>query len=360
LCDAGAHLNALGSDGASPLAVAEEQQCPGVAALLRAREARLIRGTGDAAGEGGGGGAASPTRVKLTTSTGFPSSLPVGLVAQLQAEEEAASFNKLRDLLCAKAFEADVRACHELLTVGGVDVNVVNGVGSAPLHKAAAVGSLPCIVLLLGHGADANRTDGGGFTPLHYAAFRGNTEAVHALLTAGCHKEAMNKEGFTAEGVARSQGHWAVARLLNGSWTRLPGLDFDYGVAREGPVQLRRSDSSLLVSLFPWKSKYAVLSRSFKALFCWSGGAQGATSAILKIPSSDFQGVEKSITVSAPRLNISTLSSLPLPPPPRNARTCALTPKRFTTALARSPHYPAPAPLPLFCDWCRRTLAWWS
>ena len=356
MCDAGAHLNALGSDGASPLAVAEEQQCPGVAALLQAREARLIRGT--APSGGGGGGAASPTRVKLTTSTGFPSSLPVGLVAQLQAEEEAASFNKLRDLLCAKAFEGDVRACHELLTVGGVDVNVVNGDGSAPLHKAAAVGSLPCIVLLLGHGADANRTDGGGFTPLHYAAFKGNTEVVHALLTAGCRKEAMNKEGFTAEGVAKSQGHWAVARLLNGSWTRLPGMDFDFGVAREGPVQLRRSDSSLLVSLFPWKSKYAVLSRSFKALFCWSGGAQGATSAILKIPSSDFQGVEKSITVSAPSYFSTLLRSLP--PPPRKIQTL----RTYTQTLhpLRLPAHPAPCPCPppLFCAWCRRTLAWWS
>ncbi len=287
LLDAGADVNAAGSDGGSPLAAAEEQEQAGVAALLRARGGVVVAPS--AAGAAAAGSPAS--RARMTASTGFPSALPPGEAARLATD--AAGYVRLRDLLCQSAFAGDLRACHELLTVGGVDVSAPDSAGSTALHKAAAGGSLHALVLLLGHGADANALDGSGHTALHYAAFKGNTDAAHALLASGCRPEARNAEGATAAAVARAQNNWAVVRLLEASWTRLPGMDFSYGVVREGPVQLRRSPESFLSTLFAWKDKYAVLSRSYGALFYWSGGAGGASSAIVRVACEEFEGVAR-------------------------------------------------------------------
>ena len=300
LLDAGADVNALGSDGCSPLAAAEEQEQAGVAALLRARGGSLLRPAADAAAATSSPAPAA-ARARMTVSTGFPSALEPGLAARLATD--AAGYARLRDLLCQSAFLGDLRACHELLTVGGVDASAPDSEGSTALHKAAAGGSLPAILLLLGHGADVHAVDSLGHTPLHYAAYRGNTDAAHALLASGCSTSALNREGRTAEAVARMQGMWAVVRLLTSTWTRLPGLDFSYGVVREGPVQLRRSPDSFLSSVFAWKDKYAVLSRSYNSLFCYSGGVTGGgasgavASAILRVSCDDFEGASRSTKV---------------------------------------------------------------
>ncbi len=302
LLDAGADVNALGSDGCSPLAAAEEQEQAGMAALLRARGGSLLRPAADAAAAAATSSPApAAARARMTVSTGFPSALEPGLAARLATD--AAGYARLRDLLCQSAFLGDLRACHELLTVGGVDASAPDSEGSTALHKAAAGGSLPAILLLLGHGADVHAVDSLGHTPLHYAAYRGNTDAAHALLASGCSTSALNREGRTAEAVARMQGMWAVVRLLTSTWTRLPGLDFSYGVVREGPVQLRRSPDSFLSSVFAWKDKYAVLSRSYNSLFCYSGGVTGGgasgavASAILRVSCDDFEGASRSTKV---------------------------------------------------------------
>ena len=278
-------MNATGSDGGSPLAAAQEQEQAAVAALLRARGGVVV-----AASAAGAAAAASPAaRARMTASSGFPSALPPGEAARLATD--AAGYARLRDLLCQSAAAGDLRACHELLTVGGVEVSAPDSAGSTALHKAAAGGSLHALVLLLGHGADANALDASGRTALHYAAVKGNADAAHALLASGCRPEARDASGSTAEVAARAQGNWAVVRLLSGSWTRVPGMDFSYGVVREGPVQLRRSAESFMSSLFAWKDKYAVLSRSYGALFYWSGGAAGASSAIVRVACDEFEGV---------------------------------------------------------------------
>ena len=303
LLDGGANVNALGSDGGSPLAAAEEQENAAVAELLRARGGTLTRPSAEPGAEGAAAAAAglagSPGKAHITSSTGFPSALEPGLAARLATD--AAGYTRLRDLLCQSALSGDLRACHELLTVGGVDVNAPDSEGNTALHKAAAGGSLHAILLLLGHGADASALNGSGSTPLHYAAHKGNTDVAHALLASGCPAGVVNRQGSTAEGMARAQNKWAVVRLLTSTWTRLPGMDLSYGVVREGPLQLRRSPESFMSSLFAWKDKYAVLSRSYDALFCWSGGATGskASSAILRVACEDIEGVNRAAGVRA-------------------------------------------------------------
>jgi 26S proteasome non-ATPase regulatory subunit 10 len=46
--------------------------------------------------------------------------------------------------------------------------------GQYPLHRAAAVGSVPMITLLLKHRSPLNATDSAGQTPLHHAVAEGH------------------------------------------------------------------------------------------------------------------------------------------------------------------------------------------
>ena len=72
-----------------------------------------------------------------------------------------------------------------------------------PLHCAAEVGHLSCIILLLGSAAKANAmdreavdaTDGNGRTALHSAAYHGHTPCCGALIAAGASLEATADDG---------------------------------------------------------------------------------------------------------------------------------------------------------------------
>jgi len=46
--------------------------------------------------------------------------------------------------------------------------------GQYPIHRAAAVGSVPMTTLLLRNRSPLNPTDGEGFTPLHHAVAEGH------------------------------------------------------------------------------------------------------------------------------------------------------------------------------------------
>lgn len=46
--------------------------------------------------------------------------------------------------------------------------------GQYPIHRAAAVGSVPMVMLLLKNRSPLNATDNEGFTPLHHAVAEGH------------------------------------------------------------------------------------------------------------------------------------------------------------------------------------------
>jgi len=300
LLGAGADVNALGGDGSSPLYAALLQEHEGVAVILRAKGAKETPADPALASR--------PLPPRPTISTGFPSTIPTGFALQL-ANEGAGGYRKAVSTLMVCAFGGDLRGCHELLTTGGVEVDAVDEEGFSAMHKAAAGAHHHLILLLLGHGADANLMDGSGRSPLHHAAQAGSTECVHILLSAGCEPAIVNQEGLTAEAVARSYQKWAVIRLLTGAWTKVPNLDFSYGVVREGPVRMKRSGDSFGVAVFPWKSKYALLSRSYKALFIWSGSSEAASSAIVRVGLEVVERVDRGSTVS--KLSCSFFYCLP-------------------------------------------------
>ncbi|KAG8412438.1 putative ankyrin-repeat protein, variant 2 [Metarhizium acridum] len=57
--------------------------------------------------------------------------------------------------------------------------------GQYPIHRAAAVGSVPMVSLLLKNKSPLNPTDNEGYTPLHHAIAEGHGDVAIALLKEG-------------------------------------------------------------------------------------------------------------------------------------------------------------------------------
>lgn len=71
--------------------------------------------------------------------------------------------------------------------------------GQLPLHRAAAVGSVPIIKLLLEEGkSPINATDNDGLTALHHAVSEGHGDAVILLLKSGAAADKRDGEGHLA------------------------------------------------------------------------------------------------------------------------------------------------------------------
>ena len=71
--------------------------------------------------------------------------------------------------------------------------------GQLPLHRAAAVGSVPIIKYLLQEGkSPINATDNDGLTALHHAISEGNGDAAILLLKSGAEAEKRDSYGRLA------------------------------------------------------------------------------------------------------------------------------------------------------------------
>jgi 26S proteasome non-ATPase regulatory subunit 10 len=71
--------------------------------------------------------------------------------------------------------------------------------GQLPLHRAAAVGSVPIIKALLEEGkSPVNATDNDGMTALHHAISEGHGDAAILLLKSGAEPEKRDGEGRLA------------------------------------------------------------------------------------------------------------------------------------------------------------------
>lgn len=71
--------------------------------------------------------------------------------------------------------------------------------GQLPLHRAAAVGSVPLVKLLIEEGkSPLNATDVDGLTALHHAISEGHGEAALTLLRAGAEADKRDSNGQLA------------------------------------------------------------------------------------------------------------------------------------------------------------------
>jgi ankyrin repeat protein len=104
----------------------------------------------------------------------------------------------------------------EWLLSRGADANAVadNPMKVAPLHSAAAAGSVPVCERLLQSGAHPNPQQHGGYTPLQSAALHGNRELVELLLKAGADPRLKSDDGRDAAAFASAGGHDDLAQRL--------------------------------------------------------------------------------------------------------------------------------------------------
>lgn len=145
-----------------------------------------------------------------------------------------ASTGNLEILEQLTPFEPDVSATtgagqtalHYAVSKGHIDVSrllikdlkasprIKDGQGQTPLHRAAAIGSLPLVKLLIDAKAPLNTTDRTGFTPLHHAMAEGNADVAVALVEAGADPEIRDSEGHTPLQVAldsKTESHLKAA-----------------------------------------------------------------------------------------------------------------------------------------------------
>ncbi|EPE32366.1 Ankyrin repeat-containing protein [Glarea lozoyensis ATCC 20868] len=70
--------------------------------------------------------------------------------------------------------------------------------GQYPIHRAAAIGSVPLVQLFLANESPLDATDVSGQTPLHHAIAEGHGDTAVALLKAGAATDKKDSEGFLA------------------------------------------------------------------------------------------------------------------------------------------------------------------
>lgn len=80
----------------------------------------------------------------------------------------------------------------------GASVRIRDKRGQLPLHRAAAVGSVPVIKLLVGRKSPLDGGDVDGMTALHHAVSEGHGDAAVELLKAGAATDKKDGEGRLA------------------------------------------------------------------------------------------------------------------------------------------------------------------
>ncbi len=89
-----------------------------------------------------------------------------------------------------------------VLSIQGIDVNIVNKDIETALHLAAMNGNAAIIELLLNRGIEINRSNNMHRTALHIAALYDNLEAVQLLVDRGVEVDATDQDGETALHIA--------------------------------------------------------------------------------------------------------------------------------------------------------------
>jgi len=101
-----------------------------------------------------------------------------------------------------------------LVSVGGADINAVDGQGWSSLFCAIYNKGQSMVALLLNCGADINQQTHGGWTPLHRAAWTGKADLVTTLILYGAEIDMQTNCGFTALELATQKEHKDIVLLL--------------------------------------------------------------------------------------------------------------------------------------------------
>ena len=102
------------------------------------------------------------------------------------------------------------------LIAAGANPNLAskNALGVVPLHSALSGGHKEIARALVEAGTDVNTPSKEGWFPLHYVAHSGDRETADYLLMKGASTSQKNNIGETPAMEARTQGHTALADIL--------------------------------------------------------------------------------------------------------------------------------------------------
>ncbi|XP_069971696.1 poly [ADP-ribose] polymerase tankyrase-2-like isoform X2 [Penaeus vannamei] len=189
LVEAGADVNAKGSEGRTPLHEASSSGQEGVAEILTANGADLNAKTDDGS-----------TPLYLASLNGHVA--VVETLARKGAdldEKKSEGFAPLH-----RAAQYGHVEVIKLLATKGADLNVKNIWGVTPAHSAAYFGQMTALEVLERKGArlEETTTDGGD-TPLHLAASEGHLHVVFLLLSLKVSPEPKNRRGETPQDVLK-------------------------------------------------------------------------------------------------------------------------------------------------------------
>ena len=115
-----------------------------------------------------------------------------------------------------------------------------------------------------------------GDTGLHYACFCGHLEAVKALVEGGADPNLPSNDGKTPLQSAKEEKQQKVVDYLVQG--KVAGLDFTNGVILEGELRKRGKWRK-------WRKKYYVISKTYGAMFFWSGARDTVEGVIKKVRS---------------------------------------------------------------------------
>ncbi|KAH9052612.1 ankyrin repeat-containing domain protein [Lactarius vividus] len=96
----------------------------------------------------------------------------------------------------------------------GANINVLDGGGSSPLHRASEDGHADIVQLLLDHNVDVDLPSKFHQTPLLVASCTGDVEISRLLIQHGANVNSRSSAGYTPLNVASHKGHLDVVRLL--------------------------------------------------------------------------------------------------------------------------------------------------
>jgi len=130
----------------------------------------------------------------------------------LASEDSLTNKHQTVEALLRASLIGDTAAVEALLDKG-LDVNLKDRNGWAPLLEAVFGGHADTVRVLLNRGAHVNATDQTGWTPLMEAASKGHTEVIKILLAYGAAVNARTVKNRTALSVA-AKGNHEIGRLL--------------------------------------------------------------------------------------------------------------------------------------------------
>lgn len=186
-------VDAVDDAGLNAFAVATYHRKDEIAALLRARGARLNIHTAAMAGDVPSLRSFLAANISLASSFSPDGWTPLHL---------AAFFGHLD--------------CARLLIEAGAPVNERgrNSLNNMPIHAATAGRKVDIVVLLLENGAGVNARQHGGWTALHGAAQNGDANIVHVLIGAGADVTARADNNQTPLDLAILKGNQEMVDIL--------------------------------------------------------------------------------------------------------------------------------------------------